>query len=531
MQDIPFNHIILSSVAALPLLLLGSVALLPRVIAMKRPRAVAEWTARLAAAAAVTVTLLCILVGATEPVQHHFMELGVLQLGVRLDGLSLVIFLLIAFLAAVVTRYSVNYLAGDERQGRFAQGLALTAAASMMFVISSNLLQMGLAWFVTSMGLHKLLSFYRNRSEAVYAARLKFVFSRVADVSMLAGCWCVYQVFASLDLAVILAAASEAEGGLSGLGNLGVAALAFAAILKTAQFPFHTWLPESLEAPTPVSALMHAGVVNAGGFLLVRLAPLMLLSPMTLKTVALVGAVSALIGSLVLMTQTSIKKSLAWSTVAQMGFMMLQCGLGAFSLAVLHIVAHSLYKAYAFLSSGSVVQAAKSAWVPTGRLSAHPLRLAVVCLVAAGITAGLGWWAGVLQQPQPGTLVLVTIFVMALSMLLWNLWSARINALTALLGLGLAMMTGLLWFGMHFLAELFVGDGVPAVPAIHSTVELGILTLIALLFVAVVIFQLMMPVLASRSWVWRLQVHAENGFYVATLFRRLFYQRLVHGFN
>ena len=132
------------------------------------------------------------------------------------------------------------------------------------------------------------------------------------------------------------------------------------AMLKSAQFPFHSWLPDTMETPTPVSALMHAGIINAGGFLIVRLSPLVTLSPLSLHILAVVGAFTAIFASLVMMTQASVKRMLAFSTIAQMGFMMLQCGVGAFSIAVLHIVAHSLYKAHAFLSSGSVVSISKS---------------------------------------------------------------------------------------------------------------------------------------------------------------------------
>lgn len=132
--------------------------------------------------------------------------------------------------------------------------------------------------------------------------------------------------------------------------------LALAAVRKSAQFPTHGWLTEMMEAPTPVSALLHAGVVNGGGFLLIRFADLMLLSPGVLAVLAMLGGFTALFGALVMLTQPAVKTSLAWSTVAQMGFMILQCGLALFPLALLHIVAHSLYKAHAFLASGGAVE-------------------------------------------------------------------------------------------------------------------------------------------------------------------------------
>ncbi len=132
--------------------------------------------------------------------------------------------------------------------------------------------------------------------------------------------------------------------------------LVFGAITKSAQFPFHTWLPLTLETPTPVSALMHAGIVNGGGYLMIRMSPLVGEVPWAMTTLAIFGAVTACYASVVMLTQTSVKNFLAYSTIAQMGFMILQCGLGAYPAAMLHIIAHSLYKAYAFLNSGSVIK-------------------------------------------------------------------------------------------------------------------------------------------------------------------------------
>ena len=132
--------------------------------------------------------------------------------------------------------------------------------------------------------------------------------------------------------------------------------LALAALLKSAQFPTHGWLTEVMETPTPVSALLHAGVINAGGFLLIRFADVMVLHPSVMAVLVMIGGFTALFGGLVMLTQPAVKTSLAWSTVAQMGFMVLECGLGLFPLALLHIVAHSLYKAHSFLASGAAVE-------------------------------------------------------------------------------------------------------------------------------------------------------------------------------
>ena len=160
--------------------------------------------------------------------------------------------------------------------------------------------------------------------------------------------------YGTTDIAQILSAARAGNGG--GLAIAAAGFLAAAALLKSAQFPMHGWLTEVMETPTPVSALLHAGVINAGGFLLIRFADVMLLAPGVLAVLVMIGGFTALFGGLVMLTQPAVKTSLAWSTVAQMGFMILECGLGLFPLALLHIVAHSLYKAHSFLASGGAVE-------------------------------------------------------------------------------------------------------------------------------------------------------------------------------
>jgi NAD(P)H-quinone oxidoreductase subunit 5 len=201
--------------------------------------------------------------------------------------------------------------------------------------------------------LHKLLLFYPERVAAQRAARKKWVTARAGDAALIVAVvvllWPVRHRRYRGDPE--RASAADSVPGATWVA----AALALAAILKSAQFPTHGWLTEVMETPTPVSALLHAGVINAGGFLLIRFADVMLLSPGVLAVLVMLGGFTALFGGLVMLTQSAVKTSLAWSTVAQMGFMILQCGLALFPLALLHIVAHSLYKAHAFLASGQAV--------------------------------------------------------------------------------------------------------------------------------------------------------------------------------
>ena len=176
--------------------------------------------------------------------------------------------------------------------------------------------------------------------------------SRLGDLCLIVAGVLIYRTFGSLDYAAVFSGAAALRSLHDTPSAVHAASILFvgAALLKSAQFPLHGWLIEVMETPTPVSALLHAGIINAGGFLVLRFSEVISLSFPSLEVLAIVGGFTAIFGSVVMLTQTSIKVTLAYSTIAQMGFMMLECGLAAFPAAMLHIIAHSLYKAHAFLS-------------------------------------------------------------------------------------------------------------------------------------------------------------------------------------
>lgn len=354
LDDIPTHWTAgLAAAGPLVLLLFGS---LPAAWMNRHARTTARVGAALGLVAFAFAGCAAISLARSGPADVAVPLAGPVQLGVHFDTLSAVVLVLVAFLLGVVARFSTHYLDGDLAQGRFTKWLLLTGGSVLALVISGNLLQLVLAWIATSLSLHQLLVFYPHRPGAVLAARKKFLISRLGDLGLLVVLVLVYREFHTWRFSELFAAAGqlhEAHGaGTSSATGLIAILLVAAAMMKSAIFPFHSWLPDTMETPTPVSALMHAGIINAGGYLIIRLHPLVTLSPGALSTLALFGAFTALFGSLVMLTHASVKRSLAFSTVAQMGFMMLECGLGAFSLAVLHLVAHSLYKAHAFLTSG-----------------------------------------------------------------------------------------------------------------------------------------------------------------------------------
>ncbi len=449
---------------------------------------------------------------------------GPVGIDLYFDTLSAIMFLLVSFLGAVVLRYSVNYLAGDAQQGRFSKWLGVTVGAVLTLIVSGNLLMFTLAWVATSMSLHQLLMFYPDRPVALLAARKKFLISRLGDACLVGALIVTWECFGTWKFTGMFEAAEvlRAQGGGSAvcLGWSGVLLVA-GALLKSAQFPFHSWLPDTMETPTPVSALMHAGIINAGGFLVVRLSPIIAGSPVALNVLALVGAFTAIFASMIMLTQTSVKRSLAYSTIAQMGFMMLQCGLGAFALAVLHLVAHSLYKAHAFLSSGSIVSMSRSSWVPSERPAAHPLILAGTLGTAVGLTGIIGALFGVGLKSGGGVLLLGAVFMMALAYLLWNLWASSHRA--SLIGWGLLGGTGAAtaYFALHAIFEKWLASSLVAYNPVRSPLEYGVMALVILLFMAVLILQAQLPGWSATRLGRLFYVHASQGFYLGTLANRL----------
>jgi NAD(P)H-quinone oxidoreductase subunit 5 len=267
-------------------------------------------------------------------------------------GLSVA--LLAAFLGWTITGYSRRYLEGEAGQHRYIGALCLTLGAVQAMAVTDRLEVIWLGWLATSLGLHRLLTFYPERPAALMAAHKKFIASRAAELCLLVAFGLILADLGTLGLGPVL---SQLNAGLPPSASMQTAAvlLAVAVVLKSAQLPVHGWLMQVMEAPTPVSALLHAGVVNLGGLILIRLSPLVAVSGATQAVLVISGSFTAVLAALVMTTRISVKLRLAWSTCAQMGLMLTECGLGLFDLALLHLVAHSLYKAHAFLSAGDTV--------------------------------------------------------------------------------------------------------------------------------------------------------------------------------
>jgi NAD(P)H-quinone oxidoreductase subunit 5 len=510
--------------AAGPLILLTFGLLTPRLL--NRPPRFAARTGATISLAALGFALAALMMRvAFGTVDVRFPVAGPFYFGVYFDNLSAIVLTLVAFLLAVVARYSVNYLSGDPGQRRFTKWLCLTGGSVLAMVISGNLIQFALAWSSTSLCLHQLLVFYPERPGAILAARKKFIISRMGDTCLLAVIVLVFRQFHTWDFTGIFEKARQLHETGIPAGRLQINTICFllvaGAMLKSAQFPFHSWLPDTMETPTPVSALMHAGIINAGGFLIIRLSPLLTLSPGAMSTLALFGAFTALFASLVMLTHASVKRSLAFSTVAQMGFMMLECGLGAFGLAVLHMVAHSLYKAHAFLSSGNIVSLAKSAWTPAEKPNAHPLKLVSAFATAVALALASAAIFGVDYRHEPALLLLGCTFAMALAYALWNLWSQSLNlklvAFGGVFGAGIVA----LYFALHKVFGELCGQYKWVNSELKTWPGMVLMATLLASFLLVLVVQIELPAWTNRPFLQAIYIHARNGFYFNTLANRL----------
>lgn len=260
---------------------------------------------------------------------------------------------LITFIGFIVLRYAKTNFRSDSDNERFLRWLLATLLAVIVTVSSNHLAVFWLGWVGISLSMHQLLMFYPYRYRATLAAHKKFILARVAEALLAVAFILLYNVHNSATVSEILAHYPAPE--LRWQEQTAALLIALVAIIKCAQLPLHGWLIQVVESPTPVSALLHAGIINLGGFLLLLFAPLFSQSPLAQWVVLVVAGLTTLIAALVMTTRISIKVRLAWSTTAQMGLMLVECALGLYELALLHLLAHSCYKAHAFLTAGNAV--------------------------------------------------------------------------------------------------------------------------------------------------------------------------------
>ncbi len=275
-----------------------------------------------------------------------------------LDQLSLIWLLFVTGIGTLIHVYSISYMHEDENIHKFFAYLNLFVFFMITLVAGSNLLIMFIGWEGVGLCSYLLIGFWHKVQENNDAAKKAFIMNRIGDLGFLAGVFIIGYLFNSLDYTTIKHAI--AVGEYVDLGWLAFATfcLFIGATGKSAQLPLYTWLPDAMAGPTPVSALIHAAtMVTAGIFMITRLNFLFELTPIILNIIATIGALTALIAAFIALVQTDIKKVLAYSTVSQLGLMFLALGLGAYEIAVFHVITHAFFKACLFLGSGSVIHA------------------------------------------------------------------------------------------------------------------------------------------------------------------------------
>ena len=434
------------------------------------------------------------------------------------DRLSAVMTVLVAGIGAVCYRFALRYLDGEPGQRRFLRWLALTVFAAYLLMLATNLWALFVAWALTSGGLHQLLTFYRQRPEAQRPARKKFLISRLGDLALLAAIVLIWRSYGTFDL---LRLHEVVRTNTAGPATTAIALfIVIAALTKSAQFPFHTWLPETMEAPTPVSALMHAGIINAGGVLLLRFAPLLVGVPVALLLLSAIGTLTLVIGLLAMWLQADVKRTLAWSTVSQMGFMMVQCGLAVFPAAALHIVGHGCYKAWSFLRSGQLppVSQRQSTLTPAQTLAVGALGV-VVAVPALALAA---WLTGFEPLHSPGEFALSSLLALSIGQLWVGVFSSGGAALTRVgLALFATFAVSLLAFGLYHGAALFLAPALGTLAVANSPLAWVAALLPVVTLIALTVVYAYLPVFSRSAAGRRFLIHALHGFYVGIFANRL----------
>jgi len=335
---------------------------------------------------------------------------------IRFDALAAVMAVLVTFVSAIVHSFARRYMDGDSRFGAFFGKLSAVTVLVLLTICADHVALLAAAWLGTGLVLASLMghvSVWPQARQAAALARSTFIGGSLA---LIAGLALLGSITGQRTVGGIIAELAAMDSVSMG-HYLAALLLLVAAMAQSAQWPFQRWLISSMNSPTPVSALMHAGIVNAGGFLLARFAPVFTASNELLLLVFAVGAITALLGTAWMLVQTDVKRSLGCSTMGQMGFMMMQCGLGLFTAAIAHLILHGLFKAALFLGAGSAIHdapatIAKAPSPPRSLFDRIVLAVAVAipALVAAAVFAQL---TGKTLIPADANTVLVAFALLA----------------------------------------------------------------------------------------------------------------------
>ncbi len=374
------------------------------------------------------------------------------DVGVLVDAQSTIMLCLVSLVALLVQFYSLGYLHDEAPAalGRYYVYQSLFAFSMMGLVLAPNLLQLFICWELVGLCSYLLIGFWYQRPSAARAAVKAFWITKAGDVGLLIGIVMLYQLAGTFDLTELHSLAATNAIPLAGLSII-TFCIYLGAMGKSAQFPFHVWLPDAMEGPTPVSALIHAAtMVTAGVYLLVRTDWLFALTPNVLVIVAWIGAFTALLAAVLACVQDDIKRVLAYSTVSQLGYMMTAIGAGVASAGFFHLLTHGLFKALLFLGAGAVIHAVGSNDLPRmGGLARRMPQTAIVFIVGTLSLAGIPFFGGFLSKEE----------------ILGAVWAGGLTGPFALLML-VAFLTAFYMFRVVFLA--FFGTPAPMAAMAHA---------------------------------------------------------------
>ena len=370
---------------------------------------------------------------------------GVFDLGMTIDPVAMVMMGVITFVSLLVQIYSLGYMRGESRLAWYFAVHSLFVASMLGLVLSNNLLVLYVGWELVGICSYLLIGFWYERRSAAEAAKKAFITTRIGDVGLLVGILLLYNKLGTFHIPTILEAVEAGELS-SGIMTLSAILIFLGAMGKSAQFPLHVWLPDAMEGPTPVSALIHAAtMVVAGVYLVARMLPLFEAAPAVSELVIAIGLITAVMGATMALSSTDLKRVLAYSTVSQIGFMMLALGHGALAAAMFHLATHALFKALLFLGAGNVLHAVgEHSDVDIRRLGGLRSRMpvtSVVFVIAALALSGIpplsGFWSkdeilqGIWKDGNPATLVITigAFFLSALYMtrLCWLVFFGKLK--------------------------------------------------------------------------------------------------------
>ncbi len=437
----------------------------------------------------------------------------------RFDILSIIMFVMIQLISYIVLMYSNTYLEGDPNRHTFLKRLIFTTISVQLMVSSGNLISLFIFWVITSLTLNQLIKFYKTRKGSLIAAKKKYIVARIGDAFLLFAISLIYKELNTFDLNLIFTKINEIQTLTFNLQLAGIF-LVLTAIFKSAQLPTHGWLIEVMEAPTPVSALLHAGILNAGPFLMIRMAYLIDISENAQQLLIIVGGLTGLIASIIFTTQPAVKSMLVYSSVAHMGFSLTLCGLGIYPAALLHLVAHSFYKAHAFLSSGSAVEVVKSVKVTPPNRTFNFIKIIISIGISFGIFIGLTKIFDTHILESFPLLMASIVIVTGSSMLLVSSIDSDTSWKVILYSIIYTILISSSFIFLESLVAHILQSNIPSLSEIPRISKYIILIIITL-YILTIFAQYYLRKIKETKFGNKIVIHFKNGLYLNTYFDKI----------